>query len=406
MTVCLSLFIPINRPTILASIAIVGGLYYFFLGFHLLARKRSLLATPTSKIHSAAPGLVEVSGVATGPYTMPAPITGQPCFLCRTTAWQQRDGRKGWTKVAEETLHLPFFIDDSTGQLLVEPLGADLDLRPDFREEYHASLLSLNLLPLNLEDFPPRVSAFLSRHGIVRGRRFRIEESSIKPDDPLFAAGTFTENPGVQVRPFSARREMHTNELHTNGSPGDSSNKPATNFSQQSSEQSPAPEIIRLENGETPAGSREMSQQAKIAAALTRAGIAKPEAWSAAGVPYQTVSAGLAVGVTDEEDAPSATRSAYSEVRLHEVRMREASPDDARQNDDRPNDDQSAPTGFNLTPPVVLMKDANDSTFVISFRSQKEFVSALAWKSASMIWGGAASTLLGVCVLLAQMKLL
>ena len=52
------------------------------------------------------------------------------------------------------------------------------------------------------------------------------------------------------------------------------------------------------------------------------------------------------------------------------------------------------------------MKGANDSAFVISFRSQKEFVVSLAWKSAAMVCGGAAITFLGVYVLLVQMKLL
>jgi hypothetical protein len=69
-------------------------------------------------------------------------------------------------------------------------------------------------------------------------------------------------------------------------------------------------------------------------------------------------------------------------------------------------EDQPAQSDFNLTPPVVLMKGANHPTFVISFRSQKEFVSALAWKSAAMVWGGAAITLLGLYMLLAQMELL
>ena len=126
MAVCLALFIPINELAILSSLAIAGGLYFFVSGFRLLARKRLLLTTPTSKIRSAAMGLVEVNGMAAGPYTIPAPITGKPCFLYHTTVWQQREGKNvEWDKIADETLHLPFFIDDSTGQLLVEPLGAD-----------------------------------------------------------------------------------------------------------------------------------------------------------------------------------------------------------------------------------------------------------------------------------------
>jgi hypothetical protein len=52
------------------------------------------------------------------------------------------------------------------------------------------------------------------------------------------------------------------------------------------------------------------------------------------------------------------------------------------------------------------MKGANDPTFVLSFRSQKEFIVALGWKSAAMVWGGAAIALLGIYMLMAQMELL
>ena len=139
-----------------------------------------------------------------------------------------------------------------------------------------------------------------------------------------------------------------------------------------------------------------MSQQAKIAAALTRAGITKPEAWSAAGVPFETIAV--------EDNAPpapvfadnSADNSAREEESRPEERLHEAPLPE----------EQPKPSDFNLTPPVVLMKGANNPTFVISFRSQKEFVSALAWKSAAMVWGGAVITLLGLYLLLLQMELL
>src|SRR5580700_4410815 len=94
----------------------VGGLYFFCLGLGQVARKRLVLTIPRSKISSPSLGLVEVNGVAAGPYTMPAPITGKPCFLYHTTAWQRHDsGKQEWEKVADETLHLPFFIADSAG---------------------------------------------------------------------------------------------------------------------------------------------------------------------------------------------------------------------------------------------------------------------------------------------------
>jgi hypothetical protein len=346
VTICLSLFIAINRLSIFSLAAIAGGLYFFFTGFRLLARKRLLLTTPTSKIRSAALGLVEVSGVAIGPHTMPAPITGSPCFLYHTTAWLQRAGKKDeWEKVADETLHLPFFIDDSTGQLLIEPLAAELDLHRDFREEYASSFFSSDL-----DQVPPRVSVFLSRHGIVPSRHLRIEERSIKPDDPLFVAGTLMENPGVQLRPPSP--------------PNDSNLISGTN------NRFPAPQIIKLSSGAPPAAIQDMSQQAKIAAALTRAGINRPEAWTAAGVPYQTVAI--------EENAPEAAVNPLN---------------------------GNSSNAFDLRPPVVLMKGENNPTFVISYRSQQEFVSALAWKSAAMIWGGAAAAMIGLYMLLVQMQM-
>ncbi len=358
---CLSLLIPINYVTVLALVVIAAGLYFFFRGFHLLARKRLLLATPTTRIQSAVPGPVEVAGTAVGPHTLSAPITGKPCFLYRTVAWQLRNTKKQeWEKVADETLHLPFFIEDSTAQLLVEPLGADLDLHHDFQKEYEASFFSLNM-----EGVPPRLSVFLSRHGVLSGRRLRIEESSIKPGDALFAAGTLTENPGVQVRPFSPHNEP-----------------PRDSASDNSSQPISAPKIIHLQGGAIHSTGQEMTQQERIAAALTRAGIAKPEAWSAAGVPCQRAA-------IDENSSPG---SAHCETSLREAPLNEACPKQA------PSDSSS----FNLTPPFVLMKGANDPALVISFRSQKEIAIALAWKSSAMIWGGVAITLLGLYMLLIQ----
>ena len=371
-----------NYLSILSMIAIAGGLHFFVAGFQLLARKRLLLATPTSRIRSAALGLVEVNGMAAGPRTMLAPITGNPCFLYHTTAWQQREGKKNdWEKVAEETLHLPFFLDDTTGRVLIEPLGADLDLHRDFREEYAVSLFS------GLDDIPPRVSAFLYRHGVASKRGLRIEERSIKPEDALFITGTLMENPGIEVRPMPQDGDSPRSPQ---SSPRPSSLRQSlsrnteTNISDQ-----PAPEIIRLYGGADTSSAQGMSQQAKIAAALTRAGITKPEAWSAAGIPCQRLA------VDDHPPLPPLRDGSKESSESGTVHRAISSQDQSSQN-------QSEPSIFIVNSPVVLMKGENDSTFVISFRSQKEFVIALAWKSAGMVWGGAAIMLLGFYMLLAQ----
>ena len=363
MTVCLFIT-PINQLDVVSGIAIAGGLYLFFVGFRTLARKRLLMATPTSKIRSAAMGLVEVNGMAVGSYTMPAPITGKPCFLYHTTAWQQRAGKeKEWDKVADETLHVPFFVDDSTGKLLIEPMGADLDLHRDFREEYDKAFFSSGL-----DNVPPRVSVFLARHGVSASRSLRVEERLIKPDDSLFIAGTLNENPGIRVRPFTPVGAGEVNPANSN-----------------SSGTSAAPQVVKLSSGPFPTSTHEMSQQQKIAAALTRAGITRPEAWAVAGVPYDGTSS-QPVAVQDGSQFAAATLSVQGGVNAS---LRNA----------------NGGSDPDLTPPVVLTKGTNDPTFVISFRSQKEFLGALAWKSAAMVWGGGAIVLVGVYVLLSQMRL-
>jgi len=99
------------------------------------------------------------------------------------------------------------------------------------------------------------------------------------------------------------------------------------------------------------------------------------------------------------------TFSPRTEVRLPEVHLRKDRP-----NGDRPREPRSGgklgSSDFNLTPPVVLMKGAKDPTFVISFRSQKEIVSATAWKAVAMVCAGTVITLFGLCLLWTQMALL
>jgi len=58
---------------------------------------------------------------------------------------------------------------------------------------------------------------------------------------------------------------------------------------------------------------------------------------------------------------------------------------------------------FDFQPKVVLMKGDNDPTFLISWRSQKDLVSSLGWKSTACIWGGPCLTLLGLYVLMLRM---
>jgi hypothetical protein len=118
-----------------------------------------------------------------------------------------------------------------------------------------------------------------------------------------------------------------------------------------------------------------MTQQQKIAAALVKAGIGSPAAWAVAGVSPQAAVAGLSVA---------------SAVAI--------SPESAEENG------QEIDETFDFHPPVVLMKGSHDPTFFISWRSQRDLIATLGWKSTLMIWGGPALTLVCVYILLAHFK--
>src|ERR1700690_4293200 len=95
-----------------AAIGAAAGVYLFFRGFRMLQFKRLILNTPLSKVRSASMGLVELSGMAAGLSTIPAGITGDPCYYYRATAWERRQSgnSREWKQVPNESLFVPFFV--------------------------------------------------------------------------------------------------------------------------------------------------------------------------------------------------------------------------------------------------------------------------------------------------------
>ena len=331
-----------ENAMVLAAIGAAAGVYWFYKGFRLLQRKRLILNTPASKIRSASMGLVEVSGLATGPYVLTSPLKQTECYYYRSVAWELRQSGKNseWVKVAEETLHVPFYVDDSTDKVLVDPRSAEMDLHCDFHEQYNRSVL------FEGPEMPGSVSGFLLRHGANPNKRIKVEEHCIMPENFLFVLGTLSQNPGLDA---SAVPSWADRASFSDPNDGDMQT-----------------EVVRLFSDTAAVSATAMSQQQKIAAALMKAGISNPAAWAVAGA-----------------NGTSASASAHSAsaVLTAPIEHRPAA---------RP------PEGFDLHPPVVLMKGSHDPAFFISWRSQRDVVNSLGWKSSLMIWGGPALTL--VCI--------
>jgi hypothetical protein len=353
-----------------AVIGACAGVYLFYRGFILLNRKRLIENTPASKIRSASMGLVEVSGLAVGPRTMPAPITALPCFYYHTTAWQlKQSGRRNeWEKIADESLHLPFFIDDNTGKVLIDPTGAEMDIHRDFHEEYGSSLLSMGT------EVPPAVNVFLSRHGVSCDKKIKVEEYCIKPKNALFVLGTLANNPGPSrtsmvnpIFPATAAALNLPNKTERITAP--------LSFAVGTSIGGAYQQVIRLSDHSNPNPS-EMTQQQTVAAALMKAGITNPAAWAVAEAGSATTPA---VSSYSGDAAVSNLVAVGAGVASEE---------------------------FDTHSPAVLMKGTHNPAFFISWHSQRDVVRSLGWKSALMIWGGPALTLLSIYVLMTHFRLM
>jgi hypothetical protein len=356
-----------------------AGIGLFLYGFRLLQRRRLILDTPFSKIRSASMGMVEISGQAVGPYTMLAPITARPCYYFRALVWEykQRGKNKQWVKIVSDSMHLPFFVDDNTGRVMVDPRGADLDLHCDFEQQFCDSFFTTK------DPVPDNVRSFLSRHGIVTYNKIKVEEYCIKPKNSLFILGTLGDNPGIEVNREPVRETETINSISTHGfalslhslsfTPGSAdADFHIGSMAQRLAMQPEARhEVIRLSPESTIAKASDMTQQQKISAALMKAGISNPAAWAAAGMPS---AGGLEVLTDPATIAPSRSGNGSNEEAGSTTQT----------------------SAFDPHPPVVLMKGTNNKAFLISWRSQREVARSLGWKCVLMIWGGPALALLSL----------
>ena len=172
------------RFPLLWGIAGVGiGVLLFFRGFPYLKRKHLIENTPTSTVRGASLGAVEISGTVVGPYTLISPVSESDCFYYRAAA---RSKSKDDKTSIEESLYAPFFLDDGTGRVLVDPRGAEIELQPSVDAEYS---------PEGGDAF---IRRFLVRRGISSEYPATLQEYCIRPGDHLFVMGTLRENPGLE----------------------------------------------------------------------------------------------------------------------------------------------------------------------------------------------------------------
>jgi hypothetical protein len=364
----------------------IGGIALFFQGFRMLQYKRLILNTPLSKIRSASIGLVEVSGMPTGPHTMSAPITGQPCFYYRVLAWRWKDSGKGgeWEQALDESLSVPFFLEDATGRVLINPQGAELDVHRSFKDELQTYSFNKGSL------FPENIRKFVAMRGLLSGDKIRLEERTIQPAFPLFVFGTLGENPGL-ISWTPVPHSSGTSISLTSGS-----NPSLTiNFSQT-----------------VPASGMAMRMMQEVFTKLSGQESVRIDVRSTNGdsvaLPHQVVNELRSIGVSLPPSAqslssppdpnPDTAFAIASGLTLAAQAKAHAAPAAIPTPNPAKHDGPAAPasTDFDLQARVALGKGERGDPFTISWQSQREVVQALAWKSSLYIWGSPVFTL--VCI--------
>ena len=172
----------------------IGGLGLFVYGWMVHQRKRLIESIPTSTIRSLALGLVEISGHAQPEeHLLAAPFSGLPCvFFSYAVEEHIGSGKHArWETIANGTSEQPFFVSDTTGQVLVMPLGAELIL-PDERT-YRNDWLG---------ELPPTTIAGLNRLGVsterwIGNKTLRCRETFLQPEEQVYVLGTAHEHLGA-----------------------------------------------------------------------------------------------------------------------------------------------------------------------------------------------------------------
>ncbi len=180
-----------------AVIGVFAGLVLLVLGLLWFRQKQLIENTPTSKVRSLAMGLVEIFGevIPAEKRMLKSPFSGEDCIYYNYSVQELRQQGKTstWVTVRSGEDRTKFYLRDDTGQVLVDPAGASIELSPDY--EYGSGWG---------RDPPPNVIAFLDSQGIGHAsflginKQMRFVEYDIMSGDKLYIMGTAGDNPYVE----------------------------------------------------------------------------------------------------------------------------------------------------------------------------------------------------------------
>lgn len=115
-------------PVIEAYPLVIVGSVLFQFGFAKMHALQLLRNIPRSKIRSVAVGAVEISGTIVSKNVLTTPFSKSPCVLClsQLEIYSVQNGSESdedgtWEEVAGPAFKIPFWLNDETGEIMVDP---------------------------------------------------------------------------------------------------------------------------------------------------------------------------------------------------------------------------------------------------------------------------------------------
>ena len=173
------------------AMLIIIGLIMFYNSLKNLKIKRLIENVPTSKARSVAMGLVELKGkIENRNKTLTDPFDGKDCVYwhIHIQQYMKRGKRRTWVTRHKAKKHVPFYLTDQTGSVLVNMQGANLkNVKRD--NEYESAMFFSDDIPSKVEDYCNKENIKL-RGWLGGKKRMRFRVTYLEPNDDIYIIGS------------------------------------------------------------------------------------------------------------------------------------------------------------------------------------------------------------------------
>jgi hypothetical protein len=110
------------------------GVYVLRKGLSAYHEFKLLKNTPLEPLRTLTPGFVHVRGVANSDQFGTSPLTGVACFYSRVKIEHavRINFKRVWQPILDRSVRFPFFVDDKTDRVIVNPEGAEFEVAQTF----------------------------------------------------------------------------------------------------------------------------------------------------------------------------------------------------------------------------------------------------------------------------------